>query len=128
MVISDREADQAAKELKLNKSLYKVLPAVIWRSAQAEGLFRGAGIDLEDGFIHLSSADQVVETVTKHFADQDGLLLVTIDAEKLGPALRWEPSRGGELFPHVYDVIPMDAVQKVDPLPLGDDGTHRFPF
>lgn len=112
----------------MNKSLYKVLPAVIWRSAEEEGLFRGVGIDIQDGFIHLSSADQVVETVAKHFVDQDGLLLITIDGEKLGPALRWEPSRGDELFPHVYGVIPMDAVEKVDPLPLGEDGTHQFPF
>ena len=111
----------------MKKSLYKVLPAVIWRSAEAEGLFRGAGIDLQDGFIHLSGADQVVETVTKHFVGQRGLLLITIDGEKLGPSLRWEPSRGGELFPHVYGAISMEAVEKVDPLPLGDDGTHQFP-
>ena len=114
--------------MELNKPLYKVVPAAIWRSAEAEGLFRGAGIDLQDGFIHLSGADQVVETVTKHFAGQHGLLLITIDGEKLGPPLRWEPSRGGELFPHVYGVIPMEAVEQVDPLPLGEDGTHQFPF
>ena len=112
----------------MNKSLYKVLPAAVWRAAETVGCFRGTGIDLQDGFIHLSSADQVVETVSKHFADQDGLLLVTVSSDKLGSALRWEPSRGGELFPHVYGVIPMDAVEKVEPLPLGEDGRHQFPF
>lgn len=112
----------------MNKSLYKVLPAAEWRAAEAAGCFRGWGIDLQDGYIHLSSADQVVETVARHFADQDGLLLVTVSGDKLGSALRWEPSRGGELFPHVYGVIPIDAVEKVEPLPHGDGGTHQFPF
>jgi uncharacterized protein (DUF952 family) len=112
----------------LNRSLYKVVPEEVWRSAEAEGLFRGSGIDLSDGFIHLSAADQVVETVSKHFTGQQGLLLVTIDGDKLGSALRWEPSRDGALFPHVYGVIPMEAVDKVDPLPLDASGVHQFPF
>jgi len=112
----------------LNVSLYKVVPAEVWRSAEQEGLFRGSGIDLQDGFIHLSAADQVVETVARHFAGQKDLMLITIDGDKLGSALRWEPSRDAALFPHVYGVIPIEAVEKVDPLPLADDGTHRFPF
>lgn len=109
-------------------SLYKVVPERIWREAESTGLFRGYGIDLQDGFIHLSARDQVVQTVEKHFAGLDGLLLVTVDGEQLGSALRWEPSRGGALFPHAYAAIPMAAVQRVDPLPLRDDGQHVFPF
>ena len=111
----------------MKQPLYKVLPAEIWRSAEEEGCFRGAGIDFQDGFIHLSSADQVFETVTRHFADQEGLLLVTIDGDKLGPELRWEPSRGGDLFPHVYGVIPMEAVEKVQPLPAEEELARQFP-
>ena len=111
----------------MTQPLYKVVSAEVWRRAEAEGLFRGAGIDLQDGFIHLSSPDQVVETVEKHFAGQENLLLVTIDGDKLGQALRWEPSRGGDLFPHVYGEIRFDAVVQVDLLPTGDDGKHIFP-
>ncbi len=112
----------------LNQPLYKVVAEVEWREAEAKGSFHGSGIDEQDGFIHLSAADQVVETVTKHFAAQRGLLLVTVNASKLGTSLRWEPSRGGADFPHVYGVIPMAAVERVDPLPLGEDGVHQFPF
>ena len=82
---------------------------------------------MKDGFIHLSSPTQVVETVALHFAGQTNLLLITVDGDKLGKSLRWETSRGGELFPHVYGEITMDHVLAVDTLPLGDDGKHVFP-
>lgn len=112
----------------MSQPLYKVLSAEVWQEAESSGQFGGAGIDLTDGFIHLSAPNQVKETVAKHFADQSDLLLVTVDGSRLGSILKWEESRGGALFPHVYGVIPMGAVEKVEPLPLGEDGAHQFPF
>ena len=94
---------------------------------QRAGNFRGSTADLRDGFIHFSTAAQVKETAAKHFAGQDDLVLLRVDAEKLGDALKWEPSRGGALFPHLYGAARSTAVSKADPLPLGPDGDHRFP-
>ena len=108
-------------------SIYKICPRELWAEAEAAGTFSGAPVDLVDGFIHFSSAAQVVETAEKHFGRQDGLVLVTVDADKLGPALRHEPSRGGDLFPHLYGPLPLHAVTQVEPLPLGPDGRHLFP-
>lgn len=105
--------------------IYKIVAAKEWRAAEAEGAFRGAAIDLADGFIHFSDAAQVAETAAKHFAGQDDLLLVTIDAGKLGEALKWEVSRGGALFPHLYAPLAFDAVVAVSPLPNVDG---RFDF
>ena len=107
--------------------IYKIAPAALWREAEAVGLFRGAPVDLADGFIHFSSAVQVRETAAKHFAGQADLLLVAIDADVLGPALKWEVSRGGALFPHLYGPLQLDAVRWVEDLPLGPDGTHCIP-
>ncbi|MFK8112219.1 MAG: DUF952 domain-containing protein [Rubripirellula sp.] len=107
--------------------LYKVVSSEVWEAAQREGRFLGAGIDAQDGFIHLSAPDQVVETVEKHFAGQSNLVLIGVEAEKLGESLKWEPSRGGALFPHVYGPIELNAVTNVQPLPLGADGKHQFP-
>lgn len=106
--------------------IYKIVSAPEWLSAEAEGAFRGAAIDLADGFIHLSSAEQVEETAAKHFAGKADLRLVSIDAEKLGDALKWEVSRGGALFPHLYAPLTLDAVARVAPLPLRADGRHDF--
>jgi len=89
---------------------YKILTADQWRQFQADGLFAGAPVDLADGYIHLSSADQVAETAAKHFAGQSGLILATVDLAALGDAVVWEPSRGGQLFPHIYGVLPISAV------------------
>lgn len=97
--------------------IYKIVAAKEWRAAEAEGVFLGAAIDLADGYIHFSSAAQVEETAAKHFAGQNDLLLVTIDAEKLGEALKWEVSRGGALFPHLYAPLMFDAVVAVSLLP-----------
>lgn len=108
-------------------TIYKICPEALWREAEAAGSFRGAPVDLADGYIHFSTAEQVRETAAKHFAGQSDLLLVAIDEWRLGAALRWEPSRGGALFPHLYAELPLSAVTRVDPLPLGADGTHRFP-
>ncbi len=106
--------------------VYKIVSTADWRRAQAEGVFHGAAIDLADGYIHFSSAAQAEETAAKHFAGQRDLLLVAVDAARLGDALKWEISRGGALFPHLYGALPLDAVARVDPLPLAADGRHEF--
>ena len=108
-------------------NLYKILPAPLWREAERAGRFRGSPVDLHDGFIHFSTAEQVEETAAKHFAGQDDLLLAHVDAAKFGDSLKWEPSRGGALFPHLYAELDLAAVTKVEPLPLESDGRHRFP-
>jgi len=108
--------------------IYKICPEAPWREAEREGVFRGTPNDLRDGFIHFSTAAQVAETARKHFAGQDGLLLIAVDTDSLGPSLAWEPSRGrSELFPHLYGELPLTAVERVEPLPLGAGGQHRIP-
>jgi uncharacterized protein (DUF952 family) len=106
---------------------YKIVDAPSWRAAAARGRFTGSAVDRADGFIHLSTAAQAAETAARHFAGQDDLLLVAVDCAALGSALRWEPSRGGALFPHVYGDLPVAAVRWTAPLPLGPDGRHIFP-
>ncbi|MET0597049.1 MAG: DUF952 domain-containing protein [Mesorhizobium sp.] len=113
--------------MDLDAILYKIVPRSAWSAAEKEGAFRGAGVDLADGFIHFSTAGQVEETAARHFAGQADLLLVAVDPGPLGQALRYEPSRGGALFPHLYAPLPLSAVVGVDPLPLGADGRHAFP-
>jgi uncharacterized protein (DUF952 family) len=108
-------------------AIYKICPATQWRTAEQVGVFHGAPVDLADGFIHFSTAAQVAETAAKHFAGQTDLLLVQVDADRLGTALRWEQSRGGVLFPHLYAPLDVNAVTRVAPLPLGPDGLHIFP-
>jgi len=103
--------------------IYKILAEEIWREAQAAGVFAGAGVDLADGFIHFSTADQLAETARRHFHGQEGLVALEVEADDLGPALKWEPSRGGELFPHLHDVLPAASVRAVHPMPLGPDNT-----
>lgn len=108
--------------------IYKICPSALWRAAEAKGRFEGAPVDFADGYIHFSSAAQVAETAVRHFSGQDDLVLVAVDPAALDPAaLRWEPSRGGHLFPHLYAALPLSAVAWVKPLPLAQDGTHRFP-
>ena len=107
--------------------VYKICSAEMWKDAEAAGAFAGAPVDRRDGFIHLSTATQVRETVARHFAGQVDLLLIAVDSEALGPALRYEPSRGGDLFPHLYGPLPLTAVRWVKPLPVGVDGRHVFP-
>jgi uncharacterized protein (DUF952 family) len=107
--------------------IYKICPEGLWRAAERAGAFTGAPIDLQDGFIHFSTAAQVRETAAKHFAEQSGLLLIAVDPALLGPALRYEPSRGGDLFPHLYGAMPLSAVRWTTPLPVGPDGRHVFP-
>ena len=107
--------------------IYKICPQALWREAEATGLFNGAPVDLKDGFIHFSTAAQARETAAKHFAGQADLVLVAVDGDVLGADLRWETSRGGDLFPHLYAVMPVSAVRWVKPLPLGAEGSHDFP-
>ena len=107
--------------------IYKICPRDLWRAAAAAGRFEGAPIDRQDGFIHFSTAAQVAETAARHFAGQADLLLIAVEADALGDALRFEPSRGGDLFPHLYGVLPLAAVTAVDALPLGEDGRHVLP-
>jgi uncharacterized protein (DUF952 family) len=95
--------------------VYKICDASLWREAERNGVFRGAPVDLADGFIHFSAADQVAETAAKHFAGRENLVLIAVDAEALGDALAWEPSRGGALFPHLYGELPLSAVKGVEP-------------
>lgn len=107
--------------------VYKICPRPLWREAEAQGEFRGAPVDLADGYIHFSTASQAAETAARHFAAQDDLLLIAVEADDLGEALRFEPSRGGALFPHLYGALPLSAVRSVVELPLGADGRHIFP-
>ena len=111
----------------MTRTLYKILAAADWAEAEARGRYDGSAVDRRDGYIHFSTAAQVAETARRHFAGRDDLLLLAVDAGALGDALRWEPSRGGDLFPHLYVPLPMSAVRSVEPLPLGPDGHHVFP-
>ena len=99
----------------------------MWREAEKAGSFHGAPIDIQDRYLHFSTAAQVDETAARHFAGQNNLLLIAIDADSLGEALRYEPSRGGDLFPHLYAPLNLSAVLWVKPLRLGADGRHIFP-
>ena len=98
-----------------------------WQSAQATGVYAGAAEDRSDGFIHLSTAAQVRESAARHRAGEAGLILLACDPAALGAGLRWEPARGGQLFPHLYGPVPLAAVVWAKPLPLGPDGMHVFP-
>lgn len=105
---------------------YKILPRDVWISACAAGSFGGAGIDLADGYIHLSTATQVKETAARHFAGVENLVLVAISESVVSKHLKWEASRGGALFPHVYDAIDPAQVSWVKDLPW-TGGAHQFP-
>lgn len=111
----------------MTEIVFKIAPETLWRQAVATGLFNGAPVDLRDGFIHFSTASQVAETAARHFAGMEGLVLVAVDASALGETLRYETSRGGVLFPHLYGALPLSAVLWVRPLPLAADGSHEFP-
>jgi uncharacterized protein (DUF952 family) len=106
---------------------YKVLTAEQMAQLEADGTFAGAPVDLSDGYIHLSTAEQLEETLTKHFAGQADLHIAAVDLDAMGDAVRWEPSRGGALFPHIYAVLPLSAVVAYSALERGDDGKVRLP-
>ncbi len=108
-------------------TIYKICERRLWQAAQAGQAFGGSADDARDGFIHFSSADQLAETATKHFAGQSDLVLIAVDAARLGPQLKWEPSRGGALFPHLYAALPLAAVRWVQTLADEVDGHRPLP-
>lgn len=108
-------------------TIYKICERALWQEAERLGAFHGAPVDLRDGFIHFSTASQVAATAALHFAGAGDLVLIAVDAQALGGALRFEASRGGALFPHLYGFLPLTAVLWTKPLPLGADGRHVFP-
>ena len=107
-------------------TIYKICPAALWSEAERAGVLRGMPVDERDGYIHFSTRDQLAETACRHFANQSDLLLIAVDGDRLGPALEWEPSRGGALFPHLYGELALSAVVGVTPLALGANG-HVLP-
>jgi uncharacterized protein (DUF952 family) len=111
----------------MGEPVYKICDEAALHEARVKGRFEGSPDDLRVGFIHLSAGTQLAGTLATHFAGRDGLLLLVVDAEKLGDHLRWEPSRGGDLFPHLYGPLHLDHVLFIEALPLGDDGRHRLP-
>ncbi len=106
--------------------LYKIMSRQEWDAAQANGLYEGSDADRRDGFIHLSASHQVRATAQKHFSGKTDVLLVSVAEEALAQSLKWEASRGGDLFPHIYGTLPLSAVSEVVPLPLVN-GVHQFP-
>lgn len=106
---------------------YKVLTAEQMSALEHDGSFAGAPVDLADGYIHLSTATQLTETVDKHFAGQDDLHVAAIDLDALGNKIRWEESRGGQLFPHLYGTLTLDTVVAYSPLERLEDDTVRLP-
>jgi uncharacterized protein (DUF952 family) len=108
-------------------TIYKICERAVWREAEAAGSFLGTEADERDGFIHFSSATQLAETAAKHYANKTGLVLVAVDADTLGMTLVWERSRGGELFPHLYGVLPLAAVKWARPLPDEVEGRRALP-
>ena len=106
---------------------YKVLTAAQMEELEHERVFKGAPVDLADGYIHLSTAEQLAETIDKHFAGQQDLWLVAVDLDALAESVKWEPSRGGQLFPHIYGPLPLEAVVAYSELHYEPDGTLRLP-
>lgn len=113
----------------MSEMIYKLVPRPLWQEAKEKGIFDGAPVDLSDGFIHFSTRKQVVETAHKHFKGQDDILLLTVSGEaveRLAEPVKWEVSRGGALFPHLYAPLPLEAVIREQALTLGPDGLHIF--
>ena len=108
-------------------TIYKICEQASWRAAEQSGSYLGSGVDVRDGFIHFSSAQQLAETAARHFAGQTGLMLVAIDGDALGAALKWERSRGGDLFPHLYAALPLTAVRWAKPLADEIDRRRALP-
>jgi uncharacterized protein (DUF952 family) len=105
--------------------IYKILPRAEWEAARAAGTYDGSPVDHADGYIHFSGADQCQETARRHFAGQPDLVVLEVEADDLGEALKWEPSRGGELFPHLYGALDCRLVREVIEAPVGPDDMPR---
>jgi uncharacterized protein (DUF952 family) len=106
--------------------IYKILPRAEWAAAQAAGRFEGSAIDRQDGYIHFSTATQAQETARRYFAGQADLVVLEIEGDDLGSELKWEPSRGGDLFPHLYAALDASLVRAVEAAPLDADGTPQI--
>jgi uncharacterized protein (DUF952 family) len=111
----------------MTRMIYHMCPAETWDAAVRAGEYRGTADDLRDGFIHFSTAEQIAESARRHRAGQAGLVLIAVESAQLGERLKWEPSRGGALFPHLYGALDPAEVARLQPLPLGPDGEHIFP-
>ena len=110
-----------------SEPIYHICRRVEWEAGEAAGVYRGSFQDISDGFIHFSTGAQVRRSAAKHSAGQSGLVLLTVEPSALGDSLKWEPSRTGESFPHLYGTLQLTAVLHVDDLPLRPDGLHVFP-
>jgi uncharacterized protein (DUF952 family) len=111
----------------MSDPIYKICSSAMLQEARGRARFEGSADDARDGFIHLSAGHQVAGTLATHFVGQTDLVLLAVDPDRLGARLRWEPSRGGELFPHLYGPLDLGHVISVEPLVLQEDGTHRLP-
>lgn len=125
-LLADRTAASLAPRT-MAEHIYKILADAAYDAAKSEGRFLGTADDLRDGFIHFSAGHQVAATLDKHYRGQEDLVLLSVDPERLGPALKWEVSRGGDLFPHLYAPLELDAVVAEAPLTLDDDNCHILP-
>ena len=123
----DTENSEQTNEMSKSRLIFKIVSQTAWIEAEKNGLFEGAAIDLQDGYIHFSTAEQAVQTAALHFKGQDDLLLVAVSTDVLGEDLVFEPSRGGDLFPHLYGKLNTADIAWAKPLPLGEDGKHIFP-
>jgi uncharacterized protein (DUF952 family) len=111
----------------LDRIVYKIMSAAELKQMQRDGVFRGSPADIADGYIHLSCGSQLAATLDKHFSGVDGLMLAAVDLSRLGDTVRWEPARGGQLFPHIHGSLPVGAVVSVTPLERTADGMVRLP-
>jgi uncharacterized protein (DUF952 family) len=110
-----------------DRIVYKVMSTAEFMQMRRDGVFRGSTADIADGYIHLSRGSQLAATVDKHFCGVDGLMLAAVDLSRLGNAVRWEPSRGGQLFPRIYGLLPVDAVVSAATLERTPDGAIKLP-
>jgi uncharacterized protein (DUF952 family) len=111
----------------LDRIVYKIMSSDELKRMRDNGAFRGSPADVADGYIHLSCGSQLAATLDKHFSGVDGLMLVAVDLSRLGDAVRWEPARGGQLFPHIYGPLPIEALISAAPVQREVDGTVRLP-
>lgn len=110
----------------MNEIAYKLVDRAEWETARAAGAYGGSAVDLKDGYIHMSTSAQLAETARRHYAGRGDLVLVTLDCASLGAALKWEPSRGGDLFPHLYAPLPFAAASAERRLSVDAEGTLKF--
>ena len=116
-----------SENMTIDRLIYKISPRAEWDEAVTAGRFLGAAVDLADGYIHFSAAEHVAETAAKHFRNQPDLVLIAVDVVALGADLKWEPSRGGALFPHLYAALDVGHARAIYELPLGPDDIPQIP-